>query len=49
MDRAELAAVLTTLGALLHAHDEIAEIEVNPLIATADGLVAVDALVLLRR
>lgn len=49
VDRDELAAVLTTLGALLQTHDEVAEIEVNPLFATAKGLVAADALVILRR
>jgi acetyltransferase len=47
VDRDELAGVLVALGARLLAHDEIAEIEVNPLIATAGGLIVADALVVL--
>jgi acetate---CoA ligase (ADP-forming) len=47
VDRDELVAVLRSLGDLLLAHPEIAELDVNPLRATGDGLVAADALVVL--
>jgi acetyltransferase len=46
VDRDELVAVLRSLGDLLLAHPEIAELDVNPLRATASGLVAADALVI---
>ena len=43
---AALAAAITSLGALLAAVPELAEIEINPLRATADGrLVALDVVV----
>ncbi|HEX6379987.1 MAG TPA: acetate--CoA ligase family protein, partial [Acidimicrobiia bacterium] len=46
VDRAALAAAVTGLGALLTAVPELAEIEINPLRATADGrLVALDVVV----
>jgi acetyltransferase len=46
VDRAALAAAITSLGALLAAVPELAEIEINPLRATADGrLVALDVVV----
>ncbi|HKY76124.1 MAG TPA: acetate--CoA ligase family protein, partial [Acidimicrobiia bacterium] len=46
VDRAALAAAITSLGALLAAVPELAEIEVNPLRAAADGrLVALDVVV----
>jgi acyl-CoA synthetase (NDP forming) len=45
-NRAALAAAITSLGALLAAVPELAEIEINPLRATADGrLVALDVVV----
>jgi acetyltransferase len=45
VDRAALAGILVSLGRLLAEHPEIAEVEINPLRATAKGLVALDALV----
>ncbi len=45
VDRAALADVIASLGRLLLEHPEIAEVEINPLRATAEGLVALDALV----
>jgi acetate---CoA ligase (ADP-forming) len=45
VDRAELASVLGVLAGLLIASPTIAEIEINPLRATADGLVALDAVI----
>jgi acetyltransferase len=43
LDRAALGEVTAALGALLAAHPELAEIEINPLRITAQGLVALDA------
>ena len=45
VDRPELAELLERLGALLAANEAITEIDLNPVIATEDGLVVVDALV----
>lgn len=42
-----LADVVVAVGDLLDGHDEIAEIDVNPVLATEDGAVALDALVVL--
>jgi len=42
-DRAALGAVLARLGGLLVAHPDITEVEINPLRVTADGLLALDA------
>lgn len=42
-----LADVVVTVGNLLDEHDDIAEIDVNPVLADHDGAVALDALVLL--
>ena len=42
-----LADVVVAVGDLLDAHDEIAEVDVNPVLATADGALALDALVVL--
>lgn len=47
VDRAALAEVLATLGALLLDHPRVVEVEVNPLRASADGLVALDAVLVL--
>lgn len=41
-----LADCLVRLGALLHDHPEIAEVDINPLLVTAKGCLAVDALIL---
>ncbi len=45
VDRDALVAVLASIGELLAAHPEIAELDINPLRATAGGLVAADALI----
>jgi acetyltransferase len=47
VDRQALANILVALGRLLLEHPEIAEAEINPLRATAEGLVALDALVVI--
>ncbi len=44
-DRAVIGAVLAALGDLLTAHPEVDAVEVNPLRVTADGLLALDAVV----
>ncbi|WP_458112049.1 acetate--CoA ligase family protein [Arthrobacter sp. R1-13] len=46
LDRSELAGIVVRLGNALLANDAIAEIEINPLRLTADGLVALDAVVI---
>ncbi|RSM44272.1 CoA-binding protein [Amycolatopsis balhimycina DSM 5908] len=46
LDTAELAGVAAGLGDLLVANPGLAEIEVNPLRLTHDGLVALDAVIL---
>jgi acetyltransferase len=43
LDPVALGEVTAALGGLLSAHPEIAEIEINPLRITAQGLVALDA------
>jgi acetyltransferase len=42
-DRTALASALAALGDLLVAHPEIDDVEINPLRVTADGLLALDA------
>jgi len=42
-DRDALGLVLARLGGLVAAHPEIEEVEINPLRITADGLLALDA------
>lgn len=43
LDRAALAHVLDALGGLLLDHPELEDVEINPLRVTADGLLALDA------
>src|SRR5207237_6848889 len=43
--REALAATLVALGRLARDHPEVVEVDVNPLILSRDGAVAVDALV----
>lgn len=45
VDRAELASVLDVLGGLLKASPDITDIEINPLRATTEGLIALDAVI----
>jgi acetyltransferase len=45
VDEGALAAVLVGVGDLLVEHEEIAELDLNPLIASGGRLVAVDALI----
>jgi len=40
-----LADVIAKIGALLRARPEIAEIDINPLLVYPDGVLALDALV----
>jgi acetyl-CoA synthetase (ADP-forming) len=47
VDRAELVKALMGIGRLGLENDEIAEIDINPLIVDGDKPVAVDALVIL--
>ena len=46
-DRVALGGVLAALGDLLAAHPEVEAVEVNPLRVTADGLLALDAVLTL--
>lgn len=46
LDRSELAGIVVRVGNALLANNGIAEIEINPLRLTADGLVALDAVVI---
>jgi acetyltransferase len=46
LDTAELTGLLVKLGDALVSNDEIAEIEINPLRLTRDGLLALDAVVI---
>lgn len=45
VDEEELARLLASVAAFLDGHAEIAELEINPLRVTAEGLLALDALV----
>ncbi|PFG41094.1 acetyltransferase [Georgenia soli] len=45
LDRSELAGLLSALGTLLLDHPHLGDVEINPLRVTADGLVALDAVV----
>ena len=46
LDRDELAEILLRVSALIEAVPEIAELDVNPLVITEEGLVAIDARVI---
>ncbi|PKN60852.1 MAG: CoA-binding protein [Deltaproteobacteria bacterium HGW-Deltaproteobacteria-11] len=48
VNRDELARILTALGNIGLAHPRIQEIDINPLIITAEGAVAVDATIIVR-
>ncbi|MFC4942414.1 acetate--CoA ligase family protein [Pseudonocardia sp. GCM10023141] len=48
LDPAQLGSVAARLGDLLVANPDLEEIEINPLRLTADGLVALDAVVITR-
>ena len=48
LDRAELGHVVAALGDLIAAHPHLAEAEINPLRVTADGLIALDAVIITR-
>lgn len=45
LDRAALGRFVAALGALLHAHPHLQDVEVNPLRVSADGLIALDAVI----
>jgi acetyltransferase len=47
LDRGELAELLLRISSLVEAIDDIQEIDVNPLVITDDGLVSIDARVIL--
>ena len=46
-DISALATVVQTVGDVVVEHDDVAEIDVNPVLSTGDGAVALDALVVL--
>jgi acetyltransferase len=48
VNREELADIIVKVGALGAAGNRISEIDINPLMATDKGLIAVDAVVVLR-
>ncbi len=48
VDGDELARAIVSFGALISGREDIAEVEINPLRVTRDGLVALDALVVAR-
>ena len=48
LDRAELAEILLRVSELVDAVPEILELDLNPLVITRDGLVAIDARVIAR-
>lgn len=44
----EVAALMVAIGGLLEERDDLEAIDLNPVVASADGVMAVDALVVLR-
>lgn len=49
LDRGELAEVLVRVSALVESCPDIEELDLNPLVITSNGLVAIDARVIARR
>ena len=47
VDRAAVASMIVALGRLATERPDILEVDLNPVVATATGAVAVDALVVL--
>jgi acetyltransferase len=45
LDRRELAYLVAALSGVLAASPDVTEIEINPLRLTADGLIALDAVI----
>jgi len=48
VDRNQVAGLVVSVGDLLLEHPEIQEIDLNPVVATAEGCVAVDARIIVR-
>ena len=48
-DRAAIADVLHRLGRLVENHPEVAELDLNPVLASPQGCVAVDARIRIRK
>lgn len=49
LSRKELSTIMRTLGAVLVANPEIAEVEINPLRLSHDALIALDAVLILKK
>ncbi len=47
VDRAALAGIIEAVGKLVSDHPEISEVDLNPVLASPDGAIAVDARILL--
>jgi acetate---CoA ligase (ADP-forming) len=46
LDRSALGRIIAGLGDLLLAHPHLQDVEINPLRVTAEGLVALDAVII---
>ena len=46
LDRVKLGQVVAAVGGLIAAHPHLAEVEINPLRVTPDGLIALDAVII---